>query len=62
MRRDPVNVVTADVPGPPVAACFAGGRVLAVAPLVNLIGKALGIAALSYPGRDPDHRQHRRGP
>jgi hypothetical protein len=50
MRRDPVNVVTADVPGPPVAACFAGGRVLAVAPLVNLNGNLpLGIAALSYP-------------
>lgn len=52
MRRNPVNVETADVPGPPVTVYFAGARVLEVAPLVNLIGNVtLGVGALSYAGQ-----------
>ena len=52
MRRNPVNVETADVPGPPVPVYFAGARVLEVAPLVNLIGNVtLGVGALSYAGQ-----------
>lgn len=52
MRRNPVNVEIADVPGPPVPVYFAGARVLEVAPLVNLIGNVtLGVGALSYAGQ-----------
>jgi WS/DGAT/MGAT family acyltransferase len=52
LRRNPVNVETADVPGPPVPVYLAGARVLDVAPLVNLLGNVtLGVGALSYAGR-----------
>lgn len=52
MRRNPVNVETADIPGPPLPVYFAGARVLEVAPLLNLIGNVtLGVGALSYAGR-----------
>jgi WS/DGAT/MGAT family acyltransferase len=52
LRRNPVNVETADVPGPPQPVYFAGARVLEVFPLLNLIGNVpLGIGALSYAGR-----------
>lgn len=52
MRRNPVNVETADIPGPPLPVYFAGARVLEVAPLLNLIGTVtLGVGALSYAGQ-----------
>jgi diacylglycerol O-acyltransferase len=52
LRRNPVNVETADVPGPVQPMYFAGARVLEVFPLLNLIGNVpLGIGALSYAGR-----------
>ncbi|HEX6254521.1 MAG TPA: wax ester/triacylglycerol synthase domain-containing protein [Euzebyales bacterium] len=52
VARQRVNVVTADLPGPPAPLSFAGARLLEVFPLVNLIGTvSLGVAALSYAGQ-----------
>jgi WS/DGAT/MGAT family acyltransferase len=52
MARHPVNVMTADVPGPPQPVHVAGARVTEVFPLLNLIGnQCLGVGALSYAGR-----------
>jgi diacylglycerol O-acyltransferase / wax synthase len=51
IARQRVNLVSADLPGPPVPLYFAGAQVLEVFPLVNLIGTvSLGVAALSYAG------------
>jgi hypothetical protein len=50
--RYPVNVVTADVPGPSQPVHLAGARVLDVCPRLNLLGnQRLGVGALSYAGR-----------
>jgi diacylglycerol O-acyltransferase / wax synthase len=50
--RYPVNVATADVPGPREPVQLAGARLLEVFPLLNLIGnQTLGVGALSYAGR-----------
>nr|WP_246325102.1 wax ester/triacylglycerol synthase family O-acyltransferase [Petropleomorpha daqingensis] len=52
MARRPVNVETADVPGPTEPVFLAGARVLEVFPLLNLVGTVpVGIGALSYAGR-----------
>jgi diacylglycerol O-acyltransferase / wax synthase len=52
IKRRPVNVTTADIPGPQQPLYFAGARVLEVFPLMNLIGNvSIGVAALSYDGR-----------
>jgi WS/DGAT/MGAT family acyltransferase len=49
VQRHPVNVVTADVPGPTRPVYLAGARLLEVFPLLNLIGnQCLGVGALSY--------------
>ena len=51
VARQRVNIVSADLPGPPNPLYFAGEQVLEVFPLVNLIGTvSLGVAALSYAG------------
>jgi hypothetical protein len=51
LRRNPVNVETADVPGPREPRYLAGARLLEVFPLLNLIGNvSLGVGALSYAG------------
>jgi hypothetical protein len=51
IARQRVNLVSADLPGPPVPLYFAGAQVLEVFPLVNLLGTvSLGVAALSYAG------------
>jgi WS/DGAT/MGAT family acyltransferase len=62
LKRQPVNVTTADVPGPPVPVHVAGAPVLELFPLLPLIGNVpVGVGALSYAGRfdimvvvDPD--------
>ncbi len=52
LDRQPVNVTTADLPGPQVQAYFAGARLVEVFPLLPLIGKVpLGVGALSYSGQ-----------
>jgi WS/DGAT/MGAT family acyltransferase len=52
LNRHPVNVETADLPGPAEPLYFAGARVLEVFPLLNLVGSvSLGVGALSYAGR-----------
>jgi diacylglycerol O-acyltransferase / wax synthase len=52
LERHPVSVTTADVPGPPEPAYFAGARMLEVFPVLPLIAKvALGVGALSYAGQ-----------
>ncbi|MGY1700235.1 wax ester/triacylglycerol synthase family O-acyltransferase [Geodermatophilus sp. SYSU D00766] len=52
LRRNPVNVETADVPGPEQPVYLAGARVVEVFPVLNLIGNVpLGIGTLSYAGR-----------
>jgi len=49
--RQRVNVVSADLPGPPTPLYFAGARLIEVFPLVNLLGnESLGVGALSYAG------------
>jgi diacylglycerol O-acyltransferase len=49
--RQRVNVVSADLPGPPGQLYFAGARLVEVFPLVNLLGtESLGVGALSYAG------------
>ena len=48
----PYNVVTTNVPGPPIPVYVAGARMLACYPLVPLFAnQALGIALFSYAGR-----------
>lgn len=50
--RQRVNVVTADLPGPPLPLYFAGAPLLEVFPLLNLLGnESLGVGALSYAGK-----------
>ena len=50
--RQRVNVVTADLPGPPAPLYFAGAQLIEVFPLVNLLGtESLGVGALSYAGQ-----------
>lgn len=50
--RQRVNVVSADLPGPPTPLYFAGAQLIEVFPLVNLLGtESLGIGALSYAGQ-----------
>jgi WS/DGAT/MGAT family acyltransferase len=50
--RQRVNVVSADLPGPPAPLYFAGARLIEVFPLLNLIGtESLGVGALSYAGQ-----------
>jgi diacylglycerol O-acyltransferase / wax synthase len=52
LRRQPVSVTTADVPGPPVPVYLAGARVLEVFPVLPLIASvSLGVGALSYAGQ-----------
>ena len=52
MARRPVNVETADLPGPTEPVFLAGAEVLEVFPLLNLVGTvSLGVGALSYAGR-----------
>jgi WS/DGAT/MGAT family acyltransferase len=49
LDRQPVNVTTADLPGPPSPMYLAGARLLEVFPVLPLIGKVpLGVGALSY--------------
>jgi WS/DGAT/MGAT family acyltransferase len=49
LDRQPVNVTTADVPGPPRPLCFAGARLLEVFPVLPLVATvSLGVGALSY--------------
>lgn len=51
VARQRVNVVTEDLPGPPVPLFFAGAKVLEVFPLVNLVGTvSLAVGATSYAG------------
>jgi WS/DGAT/MGAT family acyltransferase len=48
----PYNVVTTNVPGPPIPVYVAGARMLACYPLVPLFAnQALGVALFSYAGR-----------
>jgi hypothetical protein len=50
--RYPVNVATADVPGPREPVHLAGARLLEVFPLLNQLGnQTLGVGALSYADR-----------
>ena len=50
--RQRVNVVSADLPGPDTPLYFAGGQLIEVFPLVNLLGtESLGVGALSYAGQ-----------
>jgi WS/DGAT/MGAT family acyltransferase len=52
LRRRPVNVTTADLPGPAQPLYLAGAPVLEVFPLLPLMGNVtLGIGALSYAGQ-----------
>lgn len=52
VARQRVNVVTADLPGPPEPLDVAGAPLLEVFPLLNLIGTvSLGVGALSYAGQ-----------
>jgi diacylglycerol O-acyltransferase / wax synthase len=52
LKRQPVSVTTADVPGPGHPLYFAGARLIEVFPVLPLIGSVtLGIAALSYAGQ-----------
>ena len=52
LRRQPVSVTTADVPGPPHPMYLAGMPLLDVYPVLPLIGNvSLGVGALSYADR-----------
>jgi WS/DGAT/MGAT family acyltransferase len=52
LDRQPVNVTSADLHGPPCPVYLAGGRLLEVFPLLPLMGNvALGVGALSYGGQ-----------
>jgi hypothetical protein len=49
MNRRPVNVTSADIPGPVAPLYLAGARLLEAFPLLPLIGTvSLGVSALSY--------------
>jgi diacylglycerol O-acyltransferase len=49
LNRHPVNVTTADVPGPQEPVYLAGARLLEVFPVLPLISNvSLGVGALSY--------------
>jgi hypothetical protein len=51
IKRQRVNVATANVRGPEQARYLAGARVLEVFPVINLIGRVgLGVGALTYAG------------
>ena len=51
IARQRVNLVSANIPGPPMPLYFAGAQMLEIFPMVNLIGTvSLGIAAMSYAG------------
>jgi diacylglycerol O-acyltransferase / wax synthase len=50
--RQRVNVVSADLPGPQTPLYLAGGQLVEVFPLLNLLGtESLGVGALSYAGQ-----------
>ena len=50
--RQRVNVVRADLPGPDAPLHLAGGQLIEVFPLLNLLGtESLGVGALSYAGQ-----------
>ena len=52
LDRYPVNVTTADVPGPPTPLYLAGAQLLEVFPLLPLVSnESLGVGALSYAGQ-----------
>jgi diacylglycerol O-acyltransferase len=52
LARDPVNVTTADLVGPPQPVYLAGARLLEVFPVLPLMGTlSLGVGALSYAGQ-----------
>jgi diacylglycerol O-acyltransferase / wax synthase len=52
LDRQPVNVTTADLPGPRSPVYFAGARVLEAFPVLPLIAKVpIGVGALSYTGQ-----------
>jgi diacylglycerol O-acyltransferase / wax synthase len=52
MERQPVNVTSADVPGPRSPVYFAGARLLEVFPVLPLMAKTtLGVGALSCAGQ-----------
>lgn len=52
LARRPVNVASADLPGPPEPVYLAGARLLEVFPLLPLIANvSLGVGALSYAGQ-----------
>jgi diacylglycerol O-acyltransferase len=52
LDRYPVNVTTADVPGPPTPLYLAGARLLEAFPVLPLISTvSLGVGALSYAGQ-----------
>jgi WS/DGAT/MGAT family acyltransferase len=52
VKRQHVNVTSADIPGPEAPLYFAGARVLEVFPMVQLIGTvSLAVGAMSYAGQ-----------
>jgi diacylglycerol O-acyltransferase / wax synthase len=52
MNHQRVNLVSADVPGPPQPLYLAGARLLEVFPVLSLMAKtSLGVGALSYAGQ-----------
>ena len=52
LDRNPVNVTSADLVGPPEPVYFAGARLLEVFPVLPLMGNvSLGVGALSYAGQ-----------
>jgi WS/DGAT/MGAT family acyltransferase len=52
LRRYPVNVTTANLPGPDHHVYLAGARILELFPLIPLVGSvSLGVGALSYAGQ-----------
>lgn len=52
LEHQPVNVTSANLPGPPVPLYLAGARVLEVFPVLPLIGRvSLGVGAMSYAGQ-----------
>jgi WS/DGAT/MGAT family acyltransferase len=52
LSRHPVNVTTANVPGPERAVFLAGARLLELFPLIPLVGSvSLGVGAMSYAGQ-----------